>query len=155
SMNSSNAVPFTITSQPLPTTVLDQDVGAPNPVGSATYSNGSYTIKGSGSTGSTADHTHFVYQALSGDGTIIARVASIPSATGYSQVGLMVRETMQASSTEVSVWNASYLNSRATAGGSTSFQSGPTPSSLCWLKLVRSGNVFTGYISGNGLDWSQ
>src|SRR5262249_35849184 len=70
--------------------------------------------------------------------------------------GLMVRETMQASSTEVSVWNASYLNSRATTGGSTSFQYGPTaPSSLCWLKLVRSGNVFAGYISGNGLDWLQ
>src|SRR5262249_15735566 len=156
SMNSSNAVPFTITSQPLPTTVLDQDVGSPNPVGSATYSNGSYTIKGSGSTGSTGDHTDFVYQGLSGDGTIMARVASIPSATGYSQVGLMVRETMQASSTEVSVWNASYLNSRATTGGSTSFQYGPTaPSSLCWLKLVRSGNVFAGYISGNGLDWLQ
>ena len=45
-MNASNGVPFTITSQPLPTGWLDQDIGSVGPAGSATYASGVFTVTG-------------------------------------------------------------------------------------------------------------
>ena len=48
SMNDSNPVVFTVTSQPLPTSWLDQDVGTVGVTGSATYASGVFTVKGSG-----------------------------------------------------------------------------------------------------------
>jgi len=97
--NASNPVTFTVTTQPLPAGWLDQDVGQVGVVGSATYSNGTFTVSGAGtSVWSTADGFHFVYQPLSGDGTIVARVASVsPSSTG----GVMIRETLNANAAEV------------------------------------------------------
>src|SRR6266478_6150658 len=63
--------------QSLPSGWSDGDIGSVGLSGSATYSNNVFTVKGSGTgmTG-TADGMHFVYQLLSGDGTIVARVVS-------------------------------------------------------------------------------
>src|SRR5204862_1306078 len=46
SMNDSNAIDFTVTTQPLPTPWLDQDVGLVGAVGSASYANGVFTVAG-------------------------------------------------------------------------------------------------------------
>src|SRR2546425_1000790 len=83
SMNCSNPVTFTVTSQPLPSGWLDQDVGQVGVAGSATYSNGVFTVKGAGlGTFSTStDGIHFAYQTLSGDGTIVARVVRSSSSS--------------------------------------------------------------------------
>jgi len=68
---------------------------------------------------STADGFHFVYQPLSGDGTIVARVASVsPSSTG----GVMIRETLNANAAEVFPTyyaQSTYMNYRSTTGGTT------------------------------------
>jgi hypothetical protein len=46
--------------------------------GSASYASGTFTLKGSGADiGGTADAFHYVYQPLTGDGEIVARVASL------------------------------------------------------------------------------
>jgi hypothetical protein len=45
---------------------------------------------------------------------------------------------------------------RETAGGtSTSSGSGTPAFPGVWLRLVRSGNTFTGFSSGNGVNWSE
>ena len=56
----------------LPTGWLDGDVGSVGTAGTATYSNGTFTVQGAGSQiyGS-ADAFHFAYQPLSGDGSIV------------------------------------------------------------------------------------
>ena len=48
SMNDSNPVMFEVTSQPLPPTWLDQDIGLVGLAGSATYANGTFTVNGAG-----------------------------------------------------------------------------------------------------------
>ena len=151
-MNASNPVTFTVTSQPLPPGWLDQDVGNVGIAGSAAYSTGTFTVKGSGSMGSTTDSFHFVYQPLPGDGTIIARVVS---RSGLS--GLMIRETLAANSTYASVYfyGNLYFSDRATTGGDYSEQSPTAPSLPYWVMLSRSGSTFTGYSSPNGLSWTQ
>ncbi len=82
----------------LPTGFTDVDVNA-TIAGSATYSNGAFTIKGAGSQiGSTADGFNFVYQRLMGDGTTIARVLSVQNTNVNAAAGVMIRESLAAGS---------------------------------------------------------
>ena len=158
SMNGSNAVVFTVTSQPLPSGWLDADVGPVSTAGSATYSGSTFTINASGMGFLwTPDKLHFVYQSLSGDGTIIARVASL---NGTPMAGVMARETLSASATDAVVYfqpNTAYLGYRATTGGNVSSVSGSLVGSAYpyWVKLARAGNTFTGYASLDGVSWIQ
>jgi len=67
SMNDSNNVYFTVTTQPLPSGWFDQDVGNVGILGSAGYSNGTFTVSGAGGgIQYAADGFHFVYKPLSG-----------------------------------------------------------------------------------------
>ena len=158
--NNSNSVYFAITGNPLPSGWLDQDVGSVSYLGSATYSNGTFTVNGSGNFGNTSDSLHFVYQGLSGDGTIIARLSGFPS--GANPVGgVMIRETLAANSRYVSeFYNANTLYGfelgyRSTPGGGTTDQNGPGMYLPGWVKLVRSGSTFTAYESTDRVNWSQ
>jgi regulation of enolase protein 1 (concanavalin A-like superfamily) len=157
-MNASNAMYFTVTSQPLPASWLDADVGAVGMTGSATYANGTFTVAGAGlGTFSTPDGFHFVYQPLSGDGTIVARVVSVTG--GYApQAGVMIRETLDPSATNAFTFyyqGSIPLTERTTTGGSSGNQGGPSVSLPYWIMLVRSGTSFSGYASYNGLTWTQ
>ena len=158
SLIDSNPMEFEVTSQPLPASWLDQDVGSVGVAGSATYVSGVFTVKGSGNCiCSTADAMHFVYQSLSGDGTVVARVAS----SSGGQAGVMVRETLNAGATDVfSDYQSSYINfyQRPSTGGNTTEVSGASTyvgGVPYWIELVRSGNSFTAYTSFNGLSWTQ
>ena len=100
SMNNSNPVQFDITAQPLLLSWLDQDVGPVALPGSATYTNGVFTVSGSGqSIGGTSDQMHFVYQPLSGNGTVVARVTEYLTGRNLAQAGVMIRETLSTSAT--------------------------------------------------------
>ena len=160
SMDDSNPVEFEVTTQPLSNGWQDLDIGGPG--GSATYSSGTFAVKGvtNGSIGSTADEMHFVYQPLSGDGTIIARVASLQGNYSYQQVGVMIRETLAPGATNAFVFfrpNQAFLYYRPSTGASTSSQATGFGASAYpyWVKLTRSGNTFNGYVSLDGMTWTQ
>jgi hypothetical protein len=155
-MNASNPVTFTVTSQPLPTGWLNQDIGSVGIAGSATYANGTFTVNGAGtSVWGTADGFHFAYQALSGDGTIVARVASL---TPSSTAGVMIRETLNPGSTELfsAYYNQNmYMNYRLSTGGNTGQAIGGSAALPYWVKVVRSGSTLSGYSSSDGVNWAQ
>jgi RHS repeat-associated protein len=161
SMNDSNPVVFTVTSQPLPTGWLDGDVGAVGIAGSATYANGTFTVNGAGSQdSSTADAFHFVYQPVSGNGSIVARVVSMPAGTG-AEAGVMIRETLNPGSvngaTVDNVPGGAYIafNVRTITNGNTSQPNavgGTTPP--YWVELVRSGSTLSSYTSPDGVNWT-
>jgi RHS repeat-associated protein len=158
SMNDSNPVIFAVTTQPLPTTWLDQDVGAVSVTGNATYANGVFTIQGSGTgISGTADEIHFAYQPLSGNGSIVARLVSVQNSS--VQAGVMIRQTLNGNDVEASIFRQSsniYFEERASTGGSTPTEgSVADPSLPYWIQLVRSGNTFSAYTSANGLYWTQ
>jgi RHS repeat-associated protein len=159
SMNDSNSVAFTVTAQPLPSGWLDQDLGAVGMPGNATFSGGSFVVSGAGS-GTvyvTSDQAHFVYEPLSGDGSIVAEVVST-SGSG-AQVGVMIRETMNPGALGMYAFNyyASdvYTSQRTGTGASSSFQGGSSVSSPYWIRLVRSGNTITAYCGPDGVSWTQ
>lgn len=155
----SNPVYFTVTSQPLPSPWLDSDVGQVTLRGSATYSGGTFTVNGEGvGLGNTVDGFHMVYQQLSGDGAIVARIASFSASSNSPSAGVMIRETLTQSSTHAEEGRLGYyycyFSSRTTTGGSMGAQQGPTGLPI-WVKVTRSGNTFTGYTSTDGVYWTQ
>ena len=156
-MNDSNAVRFTVTTQPLPASWLDQDVGAVGIAGSAGFTNGTFTVSGAGQGTffTISDGFHFVYQPLAGDGTMVARVVSVQGSSA-AQAGIMIRETLDAGASHVYVFDYStsiLLTERTSTGGSSSYQSMGSGTVPNWMKLVRSGNVFSMYGSADGVNW--
>ncbi len=157
-MNASNVVKLTITTQPLPTSWLDADVGQIYGLpGSATYSEGVFTINSSGTGYTSTDGFHFAYQPLSGNGSIIARVVNVQG-NGYPQPALMIRQSLLAGDVAAAVSeypNESYFTDRLTTGGSSSSQYGSFSPYPNWMQLTRVGNTFTGYASPDGVNWTQ
>jgi hypothetical protein len=145
----------------LPPGWSDGDIGLVGPAGSASYANGTFTVKASGSyIWGTADGFNFAYQPLSGDGTIVARLVSVQGGANSESTGVMVRETLTPPSTNVySAFSSSsliYFDDRPTTGANTFSQNTTASVSLpYWVKLVRSGNVFSGYTSPDGVNWVQ
>ena len=95
----------------------------------------------------------FVYQPLTGDGTIVARVVSVEGSRA-AQVGVMIRETLSAGANRVYLFDYSsslLLTERTSTGTGSSYQWVGSATLPYWIKLVRSGNVFGMYGSTNGV----
>src|SRR5262245_809952 len=64
-----------------------QDVGAVEVKGEASFANGVFTLKGTLDTWGTNDGFHFVYQTVKGDGQIVARVVSVENTQNHAKAG--------------------------------------------------------------------
>ncbi|MEN2413137.1 family 16 glycosylhydrolase [Flavobacterium mesophilum] len=143
----------------LPSPWVSTDLGAVTPAGEATYASGTFTIKGSGNDiWEGSDQFQYVYQPITGDAEIIAKVNSLTNTSTYAKAGVMFRETLTPTSkhamTDASPGAGIEFLSRDTTSGTTVFEGvgGVAPK---WVRLVRSGNVFTSYSSDNGTTWTQ
>ncbi|HEX9046900.1 MAG TPA: LamG-like jellyroll fold domain-containing protein, partial [Verrucomicrobiae bacterium] len=140
---------------------LTEDVGAVGATGAFSLSGGVFTVQGSGADiWSTADGFRYVFQALTGDCSITARVLSQQNTAGWAKAGVMIRETLDASSQYVlnfiSPANGTALQQRQGTGASASGVSNNTGiTAPYWLRLVRSGDVFTSFVSADGVSWVQ
>jgi regulation of enolase protein 1 (concanavalin A-like superfamily) len=144
----------------LPEPWADADIGAVPIAGSASFSNGSFTMTGSGAdVWGSSDAFHFVYQPLTGDGSIQARVASVQPADSWSKAGVMIRETLDANSKHafmlVSAGKGVAMQWRPSTGGSTLNAAGTASAPPRFVRLVRSGGTITGYESSNGTTWTM
>lgn len=138
----------------------NEDIGDVGAAGSAAESDGTWTINASGADiWNTTDEFHFVYQSLSGDGQIIARVVSVENTNSWAKAGVMIRETLDGDSAHammvVTPGNGTAFQRRTTTGGSSDHTAGSAVTAPYWVKLVRSGNTFTGYESPDGSTWTQ
>lgn len=153
-------VNISVNASGLPSPWLEADIGTTGAVGSATFSAGTFTVRGAGADiWDTTDSFHFVYQSLNGNGTITARVASIQNTNGWAKSGVMIRNTLTANSAHafmaLSATNGPAFQRRATTGGITTNNSGNASiRAPYWVRVVRSGNTLTGYQSANGVTWT-
>ena len=151
----------TATRTPTPATLpapwLRLDLGAVGVPGSATYSNGTFTVAGSGADiWGSSDQFNFVYRTLSGDGEIVARIVSVQNTDDYAKAGVMIRQNLTANSpyamVEVLPRQSSAFQWRLTPGAAA-IGVGSTGSAPYWVRLVRVGNTFTAYQSATGTNW--
>jgi len=135
--------------------------GVPLPAtGSATQTNGVFTVQGAGNLSGTADNFRFVYQNMSGDAEIRARIPSYQNTGANGRVGVMMRDSLTANSMNafmgIQVTNGTfYFQTRTSSGGATtSTSSGTGTAPNIWVRLVRSGTTLSGYKSGDGATWT-
>jgi hypothetical protein len=142
----------------LPSPWSDTDVGAVGVAGSASYAGGVFTVNGSGTDiYGTSDQFNYVYQPVSGNGTLIARVASqTNTGSSNSKAGLI----WKASTTSGSPYFLIAVNSSGVVkvqwNFNTSVQAATTYAfPNAWMKMVRSGSTFTAFLSPDGVAWTQ
>jgi glucose/arabinose dehydrogenase len=138
-----------------------QDVGTVGAAGSWSQSNGTFTVKGAGADiYGTADGFRFVYRNISGNATITARVVSIQNINTWSKAGVMMRSGTAAGAANVfmltspTASNGYRRQARTATSGTTSSTTGGGGTNPVWLRIVRNGNTFTSYYSGNGTSWT-
>lgn len=136
---------------------LDRDIGSVGPAGGLSYGSGSMTLAGSGwDIWENADAFHYAYQPLAGDGEIVARVASQTRTDPWAKAGVMIRESLTANSRHASMFltpdHGAGFQRRTNTGSSSSLTLSATAGS--WLKLVRHGATFSGYVSSDGARWT-
>lgn len=143
----------------LPSPWADVDLGSVGAAGSATYSSGTFTVNGSGADiWGSSDAFNYVYQPLSGDGQIVARVTGIGNTNAYAKAGVMLREQLTAGSAhailDVRPGGSVEFMDRTASGGATNYVAGAAQAPPAWLKLARSGSTITASVSANGSTWS-
>lgn len=111
------------------------------------------------------DQFHFIWQHLTGDGSLTVHITSHQAGADYAKVGLIVRENMAPDSPYFGVYleSGNVTNGIATEvrdtqgliGTQFGGVKGPAPASV-YLKLVRydNGTKFEAYYSADGRHWT-
>src|SRR5262245_54311032 len=145
--------------QSVPSPWVSQDIGGPQPAGSASFASGVFTASGSGKEiYNAADQFQFVYQPVAGDVEIIARVDSVSPTQKWSKAGVMIRGSLTTGSAHalvaVTVANGIHFQRRSANGGSTVGTAGEVAAPPRWVRLVRVGTQLTASSSSNGTTWT-
>ena len=144
---------------PVPLPWMTQDIGTVGLSGTAGYTNSMFTLVGAGGDiQGTADAFRFVYVTATGDCTITARVVSVQNIDPWSKAAVMIRASLDAGAANafvaVTPGNGVTWQYRSSTGGGTSYNNTGSLNAPYWVKLVRSGNTFTGYRSPDGVTWT-
>ena len=143
----------------LPSPWNTADIGAVGAAGSASHANGTFTVAGSGADiWGTSDEFRFVYQIASGDCDIRARVATLQNTHNNAKAGVMIRESLNANSSHAMVnvtpgVGVEFIRRTSTGGSAVNTLSAGLTAPY-WVRVVRTGNTFTGYRSANGSTWT-
>ncbi len=139
-----------------------QDVGNPPVPSSVTVLTNGLSVTAVGSDiGGVADQFGFNYQLLTGDFDMSVRLASLSDPNPFAKAGLMARESMAPGSQFVAAFATPAMNGDSfmwrSPTGNTASSAGSFPPNFPngWLRLKRTGNVFTGYASYDGQTWTQ
>jgi phosphatidylserine/phosphatidylglycerophosphate/cardiolipin synthase-like enzyme len=145
---------------PLPSGWSHRDIGSVGPAGNATYTSGTFTVAGGGADiWGTADALHYAYQSLTGDGQMIARVATISNVAAWTKAGVMIRSSTSSSAAMaimlVSKSKGTAFQYRTSNGAAAASIAGPGNAAPFYVKIVREGNTVTGFTSSNGTTWTE
>jgi hypothetical protein len=150
----------TTLSRTLPAIWNDTDIGGPAYPGSVSFHAGVFTVDASGADiWGTSDQFNYVYQTLGGDGTIVARIDSVQYTDYWAKAGVMMRQSLDADSPYafmfVSPGAATNFQYRVGQGNYAGWNGNLGAYAPEWVKLVRTGDLITGYTSSDGANWTQ
>ncbi|MEP4077294.1 glycosyl hydrolase [Haloferula sp.] len=132
-------------------------------LGFVAHDAGIYNVDGWGADiWSTADECRFTYKDMSGDSEMIAKIAWVEDTNIWAKAGVMMRSDLDAGAPNAFVFQRPdkqiTFQFRTVDGGTTTSQ-GPEggTGSVKWVRLVRSGNNFSGYYATSSASgpWTQ
>ncbi len=146
-------------------TTVAADAITGNAIGTATGSlagdKSAFTLTATGTDDATDlgddDHVFFAHRLFVGDFDVVITVASFDKADPASAAGIMVRDDLSSTGTNVFLRFSGdvAMSWRNTPGGETRSPTGATAApDAPYLRLVRTGDTFTGYVSANGMNWT-
>jgi regulation of enolase protein 1 (concanavalin A-like superfamily) len=145
---------------PVPSPWAAQDIGAPAVSGSSSYDSTqkTFTIIGAGSdVWDASDQFQFVYQQVTGDVDIVARVDSLLQTDQWAKAGVMIRSSLAAGAAHgfalVSAQNGIAFQWRAQVNGQSGSASDGTGAAPRWVRLVRAGTSVIAYTATDGATW--
>jgi regulation of enolase protein 1 (concanavalin A-like superfamily) len=126
----------------------------------AAHKAGTFTLASSGNLAGKSDSGAFIWQTLTGDGEIIARVNGLDDAGKTSRAGLMIRDTLAANSRHVFIGvngggDFRWVRRTRTGGQTLMTPEGAGAVPKVWLRLVRKGETIIASKSANGSDWTR
>ena len=138
------------------------DVGNPVSVGDQSVSAGTWTIKGAGvASGNNAytDQFHLVWQAIAGDATLSARVATQATTSASAQAGLVFRaDGLSAGAVSYGAFltptNGIEVVNRTSSGLRTLLVTTAAGAAPAYLEITRYGNTYTTFTSPDGVTWT-
>lgn len=135
-------------------------VGTHTLPGSATHQNGTYTLESSGyDLAGTSDEVVFVHQPVSGDTALSAKLTSLTASDSNAGAGVMFRDSMDPNGNFVALkmtaGRALKLESRTGGGNVTSVSLGTMAAFPKYLKLVKTDQLYSAYVSDNGTSWGN
>jgi Right handed beta helix region len=105
-----------------------------------------------------SDEFHFAARSLTGDATIVARVADLSAPDQWSKAGVMIRANRNPDSPHVYMAitgrNGAAFQRRLTAGANSLHTAGQPGTTPRWVKLERKGTTVTGSESIDGINWT-
>ena len=135
-----------------------RDLGGPALAGAAAVANGTFSVTGAGfDVWGSSDEFRFLYQRVTGDTQIVARVASLEGSHAWSKAGVMIRGELTGSSPHAALFASSdkgWAFQRRQYDGGLSTHTPRTGSAPGWIRLVREGQLISTYHSPDGGDWS-
>jgi uncharacterized repeat protein (TIGR03806 family) len=153
-----NGLPVVTASLPAPW--QEEDIGKLTTRGATSYLRGQFNIIAGGKDiWGNADSFHYVSKPFTGDGEIVARVVAMQYTDPWAKAGIMFREGTNAGAKYAfmgfSGQGGSVLQSRSLADNGPDSLDGPPAKIPYWLKLMRLGDTFTGFISPDGQTWNK
>lgn len=154
------AKPSAISLGELPAPWKAADIGKVGVPGGARTAAGTFTITASGEDiFGPADSFHFVWQSWHGDGRITARVVRYQRRDMWTKVGVMARESRAPGAKFADVLvtpdKGAEMQWRTKADGETQTTDQVPSAAPFWVRLVRAGDLLTGYVSQDGRHWQK
>ncbi|MGC9451648.1 MAG: Ig-like domain-containing protein [Oceanipulchritudo sp.] len=139
---------------------MNFDIGDVAAAGSAGISGQDFTISGSGNDiWNNQSEFHFAGQPIYGDAEIAVHMQTQTNTNSWAKAGLMVRQNLSPGSTGANICvtpsNGVTFQYRTSQDGSMSSIKDSGYTVPVWLKLVKSGNLITGYRSSDGINWIE
>jgi len=135
------------------------DIGSVGIAGNAQISNSVYSVAGGGNDiWGTGDAFQYLSQPVTGNCSIVARVVTQQNTDPWAKAGVMIRDNTGAGAMNATmlVTPQAGINFQWRAGmGSSSSNAGTGGTAPYWVKVTRSGNSFTGFLSSDGVNWTQ
>jgi hypothetical protein len=150
---------------PAPWNFVDIGLANGDAAGFSYYTNGVYQVTGGGAINAgTTDAFQYTLVPANGDCVIQAQITSIgdASTSNSARAGVMIRETLDPSSTHAAMLfqplaanGATFYSRKITGGTNTTSASTIGIAPPYWVKVIRTGNSFSGFVSADGTTWTQ